>query len=423
MKEIFNEHYRFLGDLITKSITLENLICELTINTYDTNAMEVKVIPSQGSLLFVFNSIKHNEPIKLKSKEMRDEIILDVGMPSLEINSNTGHTGSFMVFSCTIINHLNDEITANKVHCSAFIPHSAIFKRRRPFTNHYSRGILAGWSEKKEKDLPQDSWQKEEFAYKTDIGFLKIIPSFVFGEFSFDENKDKAKFLIDQTYLSLVIKQSEAINFSFEEKFIKNLNDFLKILSFLEGEYLEWKSVTISYFYGDKLLKEKKIYSRIKEMFDPDKNRNHYQLNHKIYQNIIDELFVSLQKQETSTYNEIIRIIDRYLIASTQKIIDTQLIYWHSCLDIIIKHFNSIGKSFSHKLIDCCIKNNIAWLDLFPDVTIESLNNRNEFLINKIRNDILHHGIYPIDYNIETSEKSNFLFSVTVFQEKIIKKR
>jgi hypothetical protein len=398
MKDLFNEQYRFVGDLISNNITLENIICELTINTYDTNRMAVKVVPTQGSLMFLLNSLKQNEPLRIKSKEMMDEIILDVGMPLLEINSKTGHTASFVVSMCTIIEHLNDELVHNKIHCSAYIPHSSIFARRRPFTNHYTRGILSGWSEKKEKSSSQEPWEKEEYNYKTNIGFLSIVPSFVFAELPLDEDKEKAKVLIDQTYLSLVVKQTMPINLMVEEKFLKNIEDFFKILSFLEGEFLEWKSVSFSYSSGDKLLKHKRIYRRIRKKFDEDKNENYYRKNHKSYHMIVSDLFNSLQKQEFSIYNEIIRIIDRFLIASTQKIIDTQLIYWHSCLDIINKYFNSSGKSFSHKLIDCCRINNIDWLDLFPNMTLEALENKEEFLINKIRNNILHHGVYPDDY-------------------------
>ncbi len=416
MKDIFIEQYRFVGDLTVSNNILENINCELTINTYDTNTMEVKVIPSQGSLLFVFDSLKHNAPIQIKSKEMRVEIILDVGMPSMEINSKTGYTATFVVYKCVIIDHLTDQFNPNKIHCSAHISHSSIFERKRSFTNHYTRGILAGWHEKKENDLHKDIWEKEEHSYKTNLGFLYIVPSFVFGEFKFDEKIEKAKFLFDQIYLFLVLKHKELDGVYIEDNFIKNLDDFLILLSFLEGEFIEWKSMAISYSCGAKLLKEKKIYRRTRNKFDSDKNENHYRRNHESYQYIINDLFISLQNQETETYDEIIRIITRFLIASTQKIFDTQLIYYHSCLDIIIKYYNASGRSFSHKLVDCCLRNSIQWLDLFPYVTIESLENKNEFLINKVRNDMLHHGIYPRDYKQVQME----MFRIRALIERLI---
>jgi predicted RNA-binding protein with RPS1 domain len=404
LKEIFNEHYKFIGDLITNEKMLENIICEFTINTYDTRTMEVKVTPTQGSFLFVFESVKLRAPILIKSKRMRNEIILDVGMPSLEINSKTGHTATFIVYQCTFNNYYKDELIPNKIHCSAMIPHSAIFERRRAITNHYAKGILAGWRERKEREKVFDSWENEEYSYKTDIGFLKIIPSFIFGEFAIEENHEKAKFLVDQTYLSLVVKKNSLINFNIENKFVKNLNDFLKILSFLEGESLDWRSMNIHYSLSNRKLKETKIFNKSNEMYDANKNKNYYRMNRITYGNIITELFLSLQKQDVNTYNEVTRVIDRFLIASTQMVEDTQLIYWHSCLDIIIKYFNSIGKSFSHKLIDCCKKNNVEWLDLFPTVTSESLDNKNEFPINKIRNDMIHYGIYPKDSELIFTE-------------------
>ena len=404
MKEIFDEHYRFMGDLIAKDLTLKNIICELTINTYDPNNMEVNVIPTEGNLFFIFSSIKNNDTILIKSKAMKNEIILEVGLPSFEMNSKTGQIGSFVVFQCTLINYYKEEIRPNKIHCSSQIPHSSIFGRSRSFTTHHSRGILSGWSERKENNLTNDMWEEEEYSYKTDTGFLKISPSFIFGEFSFDVYKEKAKFLVDQTYLSLTVKHKELNESYIEKQFLKNTIDFLKILSFCEGEFLESKSIFFNYYFDDKILKEKKIYSRIKKMSDTDKNKNHYRKNRKNYQSIVEKLFNSFKKQDNQTQQEIVRIIDRFLIAATQKIIDTQLIYWHSCLDIINKYFNSMGKSFSHKLIDGCSKNGIEWLDLFPNVTEESLKTKNGFLINKFRNDMLHYGIYPQDYNLVFKE-------------------
>lgn len=399
MKELFNEHFRFLGDLISPTFSLENIICELDVNHFDTRNMNVKAIPTQGSIFFIIAALKERENIEIRSKGLNNEIILEVGSPSLRMDSKSGQSAVFKVFKYSNTINYSEEIKYNAINFNITIPDSVLFSRDRTVTKHYTKGLLAGWKEIKKNHSITEEWVEDKYSFKTKYGYLNVLPTFLFGELKKNELGENSILTLEQIDIYLKIKSKRYIQFDIEAPVIKTIQDFLRITSFLEGEFFEMKKLVITYKLNGKAVKEKTTLFWNRDIRDNTKVINHYKKLKTQYHKILQRLFNSYNNMNANEKNEIDKILDRYTTASTQKIIDTQLIYWHSCLDVINKYFKAKGKSFNHKVINCCLMNNIDWSDLFPDINIDSLEKKQEFLINKVRNEMLHHGIYPDDYD------------------------
>jgi hypothetical protein len=398
MKELFNEHFRFLGDLTSPTFSLENIICELDVNHFDTRNMSVKVVPTQGSIFFVIAALKEKENIVIKSKGLNNEIILEVGSPNIRMDSKSGQTATFKVFKYSNTINYSNGVTYDTIKYNVTIPDCILFSRDRSITKHYTKGLLAGWREINKNHSITEEWEEEKYIFKTKYGFMNILPTFLFGELKKNRLGDNAVLTLEQIEIYLKIKSKRHIHFDTEAEVIKTIQDFLRIASFLEGEYFEMKKLVITYKLNGKPVKEKSTLFWNRDIRDNAKVINHYKKFKITYHKILQCLFNSYVNMEVGERNELDKILVRYTTASTQKIIDTQLIYWHSCLDVINKYFKAKGKSFNHKVINCCLKNNIDWSDLFPNLNIVTLEEKQEFLINKVRNEMLHDGIYPDDY-------------------------
>jgi hypothetical protein len=97
--------------------------------------------------------------------------------------------------------------------------------------------------------------------------------------------------------------------------------------------------------------------------------------------------------------------LDRYIIAARKETIDVLLIYIHSCLDVLIKHYDKSNDPFSKKLLHVCQNQGIAWKDLYPELSEEDIEKKQlDFPINKLRNKMLHEGEYSDNHHVVMDE-------------------
>ena len=403
----FNQNFRFLGDIINGDNKIEDVLCELNANIIDTNSMQVKLIPTNKSLFSIMANLKAKEPIKIISKNYYTKIYLESVFNSLNSDENLGQYATLNVRYFEHIDKYDQSGVLKKIHLSFYIPSSSIFSRERHFTSHYTRGILSGWVEKKERQNIKEEWVNEKYIIKSKFGFFEIVPSFLFGEIEMDESDKKGKFLIDQIILSVNLQFNKGLNYEVIDKISSEVNKFLRVISFLEGEFIEWNRLKIVGKNKNKFLYEKNISRWVVPLKNKFKDNIYYKKCRNDYLKLSSILFnryIELKELEKKEFD---KILDRFLIASTENKIDTQIIYWHSCLDILLKLFYAKGKSFTHKLIYVCKTNNIDWLDLFAYLTEESLKQKKEIEINKIRNDIIHYGVHPVNYDRIIKELPN----------------
>jgi hypothetical protein len=81
------------------------------------------------------------------------------------------------------------------------------------------------------------------------------------------------------------------------------------------------------------------------------------------------------------------------------------LIYFHSCLDVLIKYYDKSDDPFSKRLLHVCKKLGIEWTDIYPELSEEGIENKKrDFQINALRNNMLHQGEYSEDFQLVMNE-------------------
>jgi hypothetical protein len=89
--------------------------------------------------------------------------------------------------------------------------------------------------------------------------------------------------------------------------------------------------------------------------------------------------------------------------AGRNQSIENQLVYWHSCLDIVIKAVSLLkgrirkAEGFSRGLVTACEDLDIPWNDLYPYLSREQVLSEEKMNchITQYRNQIIHEGTYP----------------------------
>ncbi|MBL7961814.1 hypothetical protein JNL27_16390, partial [bacterium] len=186
------------------------------------------------------------------------------------------------------------------------------------------------------------------------------------------------------------------------------IEDFLIILSLIEGDFINWYyCIGSEHSLAGFPLSEIELFQLAVKIKKTNFDSIRYHRFRKSLQKLHRYLTLLYSQKNVDDKKSIKKLIEKFVIASRTSAVDTRLIYWHSCLDVIIKKCDGKGKSFSHKLIDACKNMNIEWLDIYVGITEESLDLKAEFPLNRIRNEILHDGIYPDDYGEVIKENRN----------------
>jgi len=274
---------------------------------------------------------------------------------------------------------------------------------------HDMKGLLYGYDDWSNKDIP--TWKNESHTYLTDVGDLVFYPGLIFVE---GENEQVTT--IDQTKVTISVKNN-SINLIELKGLVENiLETYLHVMSFLENRFLYWFRCEID----ARSVNGKGMVSTIwKSVPKWEYKRNdHIARYSKEYREFVPKLVDGYQLLEAQRKDELNKAIQQLLIAAKpDQPFDTELIYWHSCLDILIKILSgdkfldrkNIG--FSKKLVLACEDAKIEWSDLYPYVKKEDIFSgtlRADFKITTIRNNMIHDGQYPNpnDFDVVFAENS-----------------
>ena len=292
----FDQHYRFLGDIINSNNKVENVLCELNTNIVDTNNMEVKLFPTDKSILPLISKLDYKKPIKVYSKDYYTSIYLETTFKNF---SESELSGQYAIFNVNHFEEVERDFKLNKfkkLHLSFYIPSSSIFSRNRHFTNHYTKGILSGWIEKKEKHKINEEWTDERYTVKSNLGFFEVIPSFLFGDLNNEISNKKGKFLIDQIILNIDLKNKRGLNYNLINMITEEVDSYLRIISFLEGEFIKWNHIKITGKNKNTIIHKKSISRWISPLKNNFKDVNFYKRNRAKYLDLSSALFYSYKK-------------------------------------------------------------------------------------------------------------------------------
>lgn len=391
----FEKKYGFEAKLFNSAITVVGLHCELYTNKLDTNSSKVKITIPSKSWILVNKILNSRELIQVESTNSNQIICLEGRYYQMNTSSDAGAYLILNVDYCRIYKEF-EEIIPSRIGITVYIDETRIFRRRNVINLHSSKGLLAGWNYNK-KIESEDEWIEQKDTIDSPIGKLNFIPSFVFTK---DESQNY-RIIAEQQIIDYELEENGLNVDSFINQFIDVINKHLKMVTLLEGEKINWYYINILIYAKEKIpINEIEIFTRNKIQKRKKEDISHYYKFFESYQNILPSLVSSyncLTPQQQEIFETILR---RFIVAATHDKIDTQIIYWHSCLDLIVKWSKVRERSFSQKLIKACKKKDIKWLDLFPYMIEEKVFSTDavQLKLNKIRNEMIHDGEYLKDY-------------------------
>lgn len=414
----FGETIIFTGQIYNNGNIVKNVRCELTLDQRNTNKNNIKIFyPDKDSKKI--DKITKINPIFIKSDMYGRKIfvksffvmhrIISVSEPFVLLTANK-----------IVIDDNYSNKNPQKCFFSFHLTKSNILRRKNVITTHASKGLLSGWKVLIEDKLDHEGpeWEEEEFILPFPFDKSYIIPGFVFEKF----NDDDSYKVYNQLYLTVLFNHASDKNIDLlENEVIRYIDSLLKILSFIEGNYIRWFFATVT-LQGKSYVPilERKIFSKVKLPMKKLPDEMYYLRNTEKYKKIIPKIFIKYHELGEGKRKIIDKILDRFMVSTTHDKIDTRIIYWHSCLDLMINILNKQkGNNFSEQLILLCEQYDIEWKDLFPYVDKANLSSKEKgFLINIIRTEIIHKGEYPNDYKIVFYE----LYKVRALCERLILK-
>jgi len=397
--KFFDKRYIHYGNLEYKGKMIGSCRCEVVTNEIEPDSWKGTISVFEGSQMDLHRAMGSPNDLQFVSNGEQEILNIKPMSPSFSMSSYNDELLKFRIREFTLQRKYDIKETA-KIFLSYFIPFSELYKRRSGVAKHYMKGLLSGWEgwRREYGDDKTNEWNDEIYSLPSPIGEIAFVPIMLFQETPIEE-KD-ATVVVDQMTIECKMKNSELTLKDAKKAFEEVISDYLYVLSFLEGDFLDWY-----YCQGQARTADEKLVTEIEDYRSTRKRKKPTSLDQRFlkYRQSLQKVHVDLtkafQSKTQDEKNEIRKVIDRYVVASRVSAVDTRLIYWHSCLDVLAKQFRGEGSSFSHKVVNACKNTGINWLDIYPEINDQSLDEKAEFPINRIRNQMLHHGEYPDDYN------------------------
>jgi hypothetical protein len=411
MMNQFNKHAVAIGSIFNSSTYIEDVKCELSYSKYNTRNIVVHFSNIDRKIKLLKEILDSNESLKFKSFSNNREIYLEGFKYNLNLSYEIGAKLVLFPTESIIIDKYEDT-KPSEIRFTFFLPKSQIFKRSSFLVRNKELGLSTGWV-KASSDNEDMEWDERKYLLKGNLGEMSITPGFEFEETNYEEIGFEATLVINQLYMKYKIDLAENDIDEVEVLVKGEINEYLKILSFLECRRMNWNYLNIFAINDESIpVFEKHIFNQIPKTKFLNQEDIHYIKWKSSYQKIYPEIVMKYTKLDLDTKKFIDRVIERYLVAFTHDKIDTKIIYALSCLDLLRNYAKVGNKPFTPKLIEACKKFGIYWLDLFDYLDEESIiKAKADMYLNEVRNNIIHEGHYPDDYTkaIEEVDKAKAL--------------
>lgn len=393
-----NDHKKnrvLIGTLKAESRSLENIRCEVHLNSHDTSTMKADIYDLDGTSAFRFMKDFMGKHVVFQSSTDNEEITFKGTVISGQISDSSDRIGSVRINDYQQNLYLNREplVTASLMY---YLTPIEMFKRTGMRVFHDVRGLLFGYDDWTNEEKPV--WKDESRSYPTKVGELVFYPGLIFEE---DEGANVT--VMDQAKVMISLKSENIVLDSTRVAIESILRDYLHIVSCLENRFVHWFRCDIDARSTNGKGMVATIYRRIPKW---DYRDNQYvERNSEGYRQLLPKLverYVALDPRQRLELDKAIRQV--LVAAKPDQPVDTELIYWHSCLDILLKALSGDkalkrrGLGFSRKLVLACEDANIEWNDLYKYVTRDEIFSdelKSDFRITTIRNNMIHQGNYP----------------------------
>jgi hypothetical protein len=393
MKE-FEKRRVVYGTLKSGDQVLQGLRCEIYLNEVRTSDMKAEVFDLTGSIGARF--VRDFLGREVSFRASGEQITYTGSVVSGQLGGGSDQVGTIRLDKYVEDIYLNREPLGNAIFIFHVTP-TDLFARRRGLEFNSQRGLLAGWDFWSDEKNPK--WTSEEFSYGTATGDLTFYPGFVFAE------ADGRNVVVRDQMMSR--SQIAGSNLSIEEK-QKEITDaldlYLHIISLLERRFVDWFCIRIDARGESGKGMIRTVYRNVRTHDYPV---DHYiQNNASSYRRLLEEISKAYQSLTREKRLDFDKAIKQMLIGTAPKqSVEIKLIYWHSCLDILIKILAADRwkerkqQGFTRNLVLACEDAGIDWMDLYGYVRRDDIfsETKADLKITTFRNNMIHEGVYPSD--------------------------
>ena len=392
----FTEESYHKGILKLDGIEVGKAHVDLIFNPFDVNNMhaEIRNIEWHQENPNVI-TLKGEEGL-LTFESLEDQINLKFGKmfvgPWSEINSR--------VLEYVVDNdysHFNEDISdqsSSYAYGNYYFPLIHLIKNEGSSTFHDSYGYLRGWMDSDDKPI---KWNDTSLDVKSQIGNFLLYDSMIHKDVQLNDGI-KAKIILSRTRLNIKIDKQN-ISFESAERYFHEISDVLSLLmTLIEGYPVNWQSEDIAlYNQKERVIKKRTMH---KWSTQPSQKMNRIGNNRKFPKDMQKNFLELVDKYSilSEAKKKILKeVMYSYTIASRTETLETQLLYWHSCLDALKSVYNSDKKRrpFSQDLIAVCEYICVEINDLSFKM---GKNKTAKFRFNEIRDKYLHEGLIIEDH-------------------------
>jgi hypothetical protein len=390
----FDIHQVVVGQLRTATDAIPNVRCELFLNRVDTTLLKAEVYDLSGTNAGRFLKNFMGRDAIFESGGQNGKIRFTGVVTGGQFDSTSDRIGTILVFDYEETWFVNADPITNVTLVYDLTP-IQMFKRRRIVTKDDEKGLLLGWRRGLNPD--NDSWDDESVVYPTPIGDIIFYPGLVFAE------EPNGGFIVRDQLKAMIRLAGDSIDVRGQKKRVDDtIGHYLAAISFLENRRCNWFGAEIS-------ARGKSGKGFVSTSYRRVAGYNYSESQHiekyfKDYASLVPVVVEKWKLLDQSARSNLDKAVAQMLFGTgREQSTENQLVYWHSCLDIVIKAIsdpktrNSKSEGFSRKLILACEHLDISWKDLYPYVSREKVfsDEKADFHITQYRNAIIHEGLYP----------------------------
>jgi len=292
----------------------------------------------------------------------------------------------------------SEDKATKPAHVTYIFPLVGLTRYRGGSTFQDSRGLYRGYRLPDKEDLIK--WGNNEFSVKSALSDFTIYDSMIHEEIDDDE------------YHSIVIGRRSKLYFDINqedktpEEIKAEAREIARVafmcISLLEGNAIDWQIEEL--YLRDKSDGKNTERKTFRWAIAPNKNQPRFartvgkrKMSREYIATLVDA-YCTLSIDGRKVFDRVFRA---YQLACIAQVIEVELIYWHSCLDLLRKQLGYGRNPFSEKLRSACETNGISFDDL--DLLMGK-DDPTKFRFTEIRNQYLHEGFLVEDYNELISE-------------------
>lgn len=387
IKQAFDTEEHYKGVLKAGSIDKAKATIDVKYNRIDPKEINVKVYdiewfnyPSRQPI-----PVEETKYLEFYSKE--DNLLLKLDETD-SITFSEANCSALEYRKGPDVSEFNGDNGGNlsETSCTYFFPLTGLTINTGGTTFHDEKGIIRGFSKSNRWEDTEYDWTNQIIELNTSNASMVIYDSMAHENF---ESMDYHYGIVIGRQTTMVLqKLNNSSHFSLDNARLF-INVFFNMLSLIEQQSIDW--------HTERYRCEKSILTILPNRATSKRSplvRRSFRYQKEcllLLQKLIDTYF-SLTVVGKNDFDD---IIYSYRIATGAKTVETMLIYYHSCLDLLKKKFGFPDKPFSSQLQKACIEANVQLDDLsFP----MSKNKTGKFRFNEIRDSFLHDGFHIEDY-------------------------